>query len=74
MVGIEALIFADKRLCLSGGDVYSVILPLKFVTSIFNKMAISRHPPTAIIYKRGSIEGLYMEITTKDVRCQIFLL
>jgi hypothetical protein len=37
------LSFADKRLCLIGGDAYSMILPMKFVAGIFSELVISWH-------------------------------
>ena len=74
LVGIAALRFADKRLCLSGGDTYSVILPVKSVACIFREMVISWLTSRAAIYSSGSMEGPYMEIAAKDVKCHIFLL
>ena len=52
--------FADKRLFLSGGGAYFVILRVKFVACIFGMIVISRYPSRAIVYKSGSFGGLFM--------------
>jgi hypothetical protein len=46
--------------------------PLKFTAFILRETVISKRPSVIVIWKSGSMEGLFVETVATDGNCQIF--